>query len=441
MRNVAASQPAPRMPRLLSCCVFAAFATSSIVMVEPAPCDLLFILTACVALLSGHAPIAMRSGIAVTIAALAFLAISTGSMMLAYKVGATVRFQGITIYVLLCFGIVTALIERYGVAFLRVAWAGLLFTLILTSMIGLLAHYRLLPNSQIFFRDDSGLRVKSTFKDPNVFGPFLAMGATVLFGEMLRHAKLGAARLGAFGLCCYLLLLSFSRGAWINFAAGMAVFVAIALTIRQQRVLLSRLLRIAVVLGLIGVPVLGYMLVQTDLFHYLESRLSLQSYDSERFGSQARALDLATVEFFGIGPGQWVDTRFGIATHNLYLRVLAESGWLGLASFGAFILTCVAAGWQGLRHRSPYSIWYAGALAVIAGTLLESVVIDTLHWRHFFWFLALPVGLLAYERRIAAAGEYTPETVIQRDTLGDDAIRNEATPESRFPAAPRQATS
>ena len=416
MRDAAPNPVVPRMPRLLTCCVFGAFATSSIVMVEPAPCDLLFVLTACLALITGHAPIAKRSGIAVLIAALAFLVVSTGSMMLAYKVGSTVRFQGITIYVLLCFCTITALIERYGVGFLRVAWAGLFCTLVLTCAIGLLAHYRLLPNSQMFFRDDSGLRIKSTFKDPNVFGPFLAMGATVLFGEMLRHRKIGMVRLAAFGMCCYLLLLSFSRGAWISFAASMSVFVALLLTMMQQRVLLVRMARLGVVFGLIGVPVLAWLLVQTDLFSYLESRLSLQSYDSERFDSQARALDLATVEFFGIGPGQWVDTRFGIATHNLYLRVLTETGWLGLATFGAFVCACLVAGWQGLRRNSPYAIWYVGGIAILAGTLLESVVIDTLHWRHFFWFLALPVGLLAHEQRLAQAGQATHEPVVYADT-------------------------
>lgn len=406
------SPAVPRMPRLLTCCVFAAFATSSIVMVEPAPCDLLFVLTACVALITGHSPVALRSGMAVLIAALAFLAVSTGTMMLAYKTGSTVRFQAITIYVLLCFCTITALIERYGIAFLRVAWAGLFCTLVLTCTIGLLAHYHLIPNYQIFFRDDSGLRIKSTFKDPNVFGPFLAMGATVLFGEMLRHRKIGVVRLAAFGLCCYLLLLSFSRGAWINFAAGMAVFVGFLLTMLQQKVLLTRMLRLGIVFGLIGVPVLAYMLMQTDLFSYLESRLSLQSYDSERFDSQAKALDLATAEFFGIGPGQWVDTRFGIATHNLYLRVLSETGWLGLATFGAFVIACLTAGFQGLRRSSPYAIWYVGAMAILAGTLLESVVIDTLHWRHFFWFLALPVGLLAHEQRLLEVGQAIPEPVI-----------------------------
>jgi hypothetical protein len=33
------------------------------------------------------------------------------------------------------------------------------------------------------------------------------------------------------------------------------------------------------------------------------------------------------------------------------------------------------------------------------GTLVESCIIDTLHWRHLFLVLSIPVGLWLYESR------------------------------------------
>lgn len=399
--------PAPaaasRMPRLLAVSVWATFATSGIVMVEPAPCDVLFVFTLVLALVTGHAPVASYAGVSVQATGLGFLGVSTATMMLAYDTASTLRFQAITVYLFLVFGLITALIERYGEAFLRVAWSGLLATLLLTCSVAVLARYHLIPHAEIFFRDDSGMRIKSTFKDPNVFGPFVAAGATLLLAEMVRLPRIGVLRLAAFGLSCFCLLLAFSRGAWVNFAVGLAVFAGLMLLVVREAVFTARLLRLGMAVGVLCVPLLGVLLLQTNLLEYLQSRLSLQGYDSERFSTHARALDVATVEVFGIGPGQWVDKRFGIATHNLYLRVLTETGWLGLMSFLAFVLAATTAGIQGLRRRGRYAVWYAAALAVLAGTLVESLVIDTLHWRHFFWFLALPVGLLAHEVKTARA--------------------------------------
>jgi hypothetical protein len=48
--------------------------------------------------------------------------------------------------------------------------------------------------------------------------------------------------------------------------------------------------------------------------------------------------------------------------------------------------------------RGPYQDVYVCCIAILAGILVNSLVIDSLHWRHFFLFLAIPVGLARYER-------------------------------------------
>ena len=62
-----------------------------------------------------------------------------------------------------------------------------------------------------------------------------------------------------------------------------------------------------------------------------------------------------------------------------------------LASVSAFVQT-LAAGAIALR----------GALvgvAVMVGALVESMVIDTLHWRHLFFFLGVGLGLSCWAVR------------------------------------------
>lgn len=80
-----------------------------------------------------------------------------------------------------------------------------------------------------------------------------------------------------------------------------------------------------------------------------------------------------------------------MATHSLYMRALLENGWLGVTALIAFILLTV---WRGamlvltLRAKTSFLIAYASYL----GVLVNSVVIDTLHWRHFFLVLGLVWG-------------------------------------------------
>ena len=136
----------------------------------------------------------------------------------------------------------------------------------------------------------------------------------------------------------------------------------------------------------------------TDLTDYFVDRLSFQEYDNNRFGVQGEVMSTAAVTPLGIGPGQWNKSRYPQAVHNTYLRVWVENGFVGLVGYLTFLGGWFMITWSGLKRRGPYAPYYIAAASVVAGVLVESMVIDTLHWRHFFLFLALPVGLTAYEQ-------------------------------------------
>jgi O-antigen ligase len=180
---------------------------------------------------------------------------------------------------------------------------------------------------------------------------------------------------------------------------SLAVFTSIHLLIIRERQASSRLITSGSLLLLIGLPVLIWLLIASGLVDFFLARLSLQSYDQDRFGTQAIALSIALDWPFGIGPGQFTGARFGHATHNLYLRVFVENGLLGLFGLLLFIGSWLYLCFRQILRQSPFRGIYLICLSVLIGMLVESVIIDTLHWRHAFFLLAIPIGLLMYEEK------------------------------------------
>jgi hypothetical protein len=78
--------------------------------------------------------------------------------------------------------------------------------------------------------------------------------------------------------------------------------------------------------------------------------------------------------------------------------VSIENGLVALLGFCLFLAaTLWISLWAALR-RGPFQEIHLCCLAILVGILVNSLVIDSLHWRHFFLFLAVPVGLAHYER-------------------------------------------
>jgi hypothetical protein len=92
--------------------------------------------------------------------------------------------------------------------------------------------------------------------------------------------------------------------------------------------------------------------------------------------------------------------------HSLYARTLAEHGVPGLAALSLFILilligTCFRALQEITR---PYGLSAKVVAACMAGLALNSAVIDTIHWRHFWLVLAL-AWVIFTQREPALPGE------------------------------------
>ena len=83
--------------------------------------------------------------------------------------------------------------------------------------------------------------------------------------------------------------------------------------------------------------------------------------------------------------------------------VATEYGILGIVGWLLFLLTTLWICLEGAARRGPFRDMYVVCLAIVAGILVNSLVIDSLHWRHFFLFLALPIGMRRHESRVTPA--------------------------------------
>ena len=105
-------------------------------------------------------------------------------------------------------------------------WAGYIIAAIVATVWGSLEYFGFIQNELW----QAGLRAKGPFKDANVFGPFLVPAAIY---SLRRLATPGAAAkflfTGLFFAFSFGILVSFSRGAWINFAITISLYAVFAL--------------------------------------------------------------------------------------------------------------------------------------------------------------------------------------------------------------------
>src|SRR5439155_12820728 len=123
--------------------------------------------------------------------------------------------------------------------------------------------------------------------------------------------------------------------------------------------------------------------------HFLEERARLQSYDTQRFAAQSYGWKLGWTHPVGVGPGQF-EYHSPVASHSTFVRVFAEQGFMGLLLWVALLLaTLVLALRNVVLGRDTYGIGSAALLGAWAGVILNSTVVDTLHWRHLWVVAAL----------------------------------------------------
>lgn len=377
--------------------VWLAVASGAIVLFEPAPYDVLLI--GAVAAGAGSAIRLPRRAFAPAVL-LGFFLLANGVSAISAAMDARANqavyrvlwYLGVTAYLAISWLVFVAVLDRKGAR--GAHWLLRAYTLgaVATAAAGILAYVGVLPFGDQLLRLG---RVKGLFKDPNVFGPFLVPVAVYAL-ERLERGRRRWLWIGASLILFCGVALSFSRAAWGNYTAAIILYLGLRLTAGEHgtgRILLG--LAAATVCAAFAVD---WIATQTEALELARQRFGLQEYDRGRFETQRAALGVALQSPLGIGPGlaEWFLPQ---STHNVYLRVLIENGVPGLAGFAALLVLSIG--------RAVYGSFRGGAAArplfrvltaALAGQMLNSFVIDSLHWRHLWLLVALtwlPLGASA----------------------------------------------
>jgi O-antigen ligase len=401
----AAPRPASatRTPRFLFFVVALTIGSSFYVNNEPAPTDLLFLLLLLIAPFYRGFGLRFDMNPILTLSISVFLFCNLVSIWICvinkppgFEFVPSTVYLAVTAYLFLFWYTISMLIRSYGLAMINLIQFSFFFATCVAALAGILLHMGLVSHAALGLQA-SGMRITGTFKDPNVYGAFLGSGLAWLFISLLISRKLFLLKVGLLGFVLVGMVGGFSRGAFVNVAVSIITFFALRSAISLGTRWLKRFTGLILVAALVGAPMTWWYLRDTGLEEFFSQRLELQRYDDKRFGTQLEALGRLDESPFGVGPGQ-AATVLGQNTHNLYVNVAFEYGVLGGVSFYLFVLTTIWIGLSGVLRRGPYAMLYASFLAILTGILVNSIVIDTLHWRHLFLFLALPVGLDRYER-------------------------------------------
>jgi O-Antigen ligase len=285
---------------------------------------------------------------------------------------------------------------------------GLIVGGLIAAMTGIAGYFNLIPGGHDLLTLYE--RARGTFKDPNVLGAFLILPSLFALQSVVsdRFAKSFRSTI-ALGIMAFAILLAFSRAAWGGLILTSAFMLALMVLTSQSRGQRSRIIVMAVVASIVVVMLIAVLLSFDSIGEMFRQRASFdQSYDEGRFGRFGRHIlgaDMALDLPFGIGPLQF-SRYFPEDTHNSYLNAFMSGGWIAGICYPALVFITVIMGFRHIFVRVPWQRAYLAIFAAFLGTVGESFIIDTDHWRHFWMMLGAMWGMFAAAQRYkATAGE------------------------------------
>lgn len=374
--------------------VWLAVASSFFVMFEPAPYDLLFILAIAVFAATGLS--LPRTLLPFVLLVILYQLGAVLTLTLVYDRADTQKWTTVGIF-LSGTGVFYSLLlaERTEIRARLIANAWVIAGAI-GGGLAIVGYFHLAP-----FADSLLIygRAKATFKDPNVYAPYLIFPALVLIQRLYSvELKKSLFVLLPLGLIMSGVFLSFSRGSWghlIGSAAIMTVLTILAAPTPARR---ARILLTCGAAAVGAALLIAVLLTLPSVSSLFAERASLeQNYDVGRygrFGRHAAGFQLALERPFGIGIFQFAKL-FGADVHNTYLNAFMSYGWLGgLALPTLVIVTFVFAG-RTILVPTPWRPIFICAFSTWSVLMMEAWVIDVDHWRHQWALLGMTWGFIA----------------------------------------------
>ena len=278
------------------------------------------------------------------------------------------------------------------------------------AVTGIVGYFNLADTGEIFATFG---RAAGTFKDPNVFGSYLIMGALYLLqlGMFGRGRSLVLA--GSLFLVDLLgIFLSFSRGSWGAFLIALTTMVGLTFVTTQQSSMRRRIVIGIVCALLAGALVLVAILSIDSVRELFLQRLQApgEEYDDPRFLNQMRSLPMLLDRPNGFGPLRF-RLWFDLEPHSSYVNAFASYGWFGGFMFLTLVGATTFVGFRLALVRSPFQNFALVVWPSLMAFLLQGFQIDIDHWRHVYLMLGMIWGMEAARmrwsqtRRLSAGSE------------------------------------
>jgi O-antigen ligase len=375
--------------------VWLAMATSGFVFSEPCPTDVLTLALMVLLPVIGLVTVGPVLGLLMMtwIASGAFGLLSS---MAAFDFTKAVTHTGVSIYLYGATIVFAGFIASKPEQHLRLIFSGLTVAALIACATGLIGYFGLVPGADMFTKFG---RATGTFKDPNVFGPFLVPALLYAVHRALeRPLSRSLAPLAIAGFLALGVFMSFSRGAWINLVVAHGVFLLLSFLTAADT---ARRLKIAFLgvfsAALVAMIVAGALQIESVANLVSERASVAQSYDvgpEGRFGGQEKAVGLILENPMGIGAGQFALVHHHEEVHNVYLSMTLNAGWIGAGLYTIAVLATLGIGlYSAMTRRCGAHAYLLIATAAFAANAFEGIVIDTDHWRHFYLLMAMVWGI------------------------------------------------
>ncbi len=398
-----ASATAPRLLALQRALVWLVGASGAIVFIEPSPYELMTLTAAVIFVATG---LRLRLVFMPLLLLLILLNVgySIGAVPVIDTTGvanwiATSWYMAVTV---MFFATVVADDTEARLDMLR---RGLIVGALIASATAIAGYFNLVPGGHDLLTLYD--RARGTFKDPNVLGAFLILPALFALQSVVsdRPGKSFRSAIALF-IMALAILLAFSRAAWGGLVLTSAFMLALMVLTSATRGQRSRIVVMSVIAVLAVVMLLAVLLSFDSVADMFKQRASFdQSYDEGRFGRFGRHIlgaQLALDVPFGIGPLQF-HNFFPEDTHNSYLNAFMSGGWLAGVCYPALVFITVIMGFRHIFVSVPWQRAYLAIFSAFLGTVGESFVIDTDHWRHFWMMLGAMWGMFAAAQPYKAA--------------------------------------
>ena len=374
--------------------VWLTFASSGLVFSEPCPTDALS--AALIVLLPAIGLVRIERELAPLLVVFAGAGASgLLSATTAFDIEKATMHTVVSIFLYGATFVLAGFVAAKPVAHTRLIFQGLTFASVIAAAAGLIGYFDLMPGADIFTKFG---RASGTFKDPNVFGPFLVPAFLYAIQTALeRPLKRSFLPLMLAGFLALGVFLSFSRGAWMNLIAALSIYAVMAFATagthaRRQKIAILALSGTALVASVVG----GALQIEKVATLVAERASVAQSYDvgpDGRFGGQEKAFGLILEHPAGIGAGEFAVIHHHEEPHNVYLSMPLNAGWIGAGLYVMMVGLTLVFGFIKCFKRSPAQPFLLIATAAFAANAFEGVIIDTDHWRHFYLLMALVWGI------------------------------------------------